>query len=94
MLHVSYTHAITDRYINGEQLIAEAALAKTNRAVEAAEICGKRRSSTTRWNGATCARSEVERHYRDVRVLGIGGGATEVMTDLVARLPRLLGRCG
>ena len=30
--------------------------------------------------------SEVERHYRDARVLGIGGGATEVMTDLVARL--------
>ena len=30
--------------------------------------------------------SEVERHYRDARVLGIGGGATEVMTDLAARL--------
>ena len=30
--------------------------------------------------------TEVERHYRDVRILGIGGGATEVMTDLAARL--------
>ena len=30
--------------------------------------------------------SEVERHYRDARVLGIGGGATEVMDDLAARL--------
>jgi acyl-CoA dehydrogenase len=32
--------------------------------------------------------SEVERHYRDARILGIGigGGATEVMTDLAARL--------
>jgi len=30
--------------------------------------------------------SEVERHYRDARVLGIGGGATEVMTDLAAQL--------
>lgn len=29
--------------------------------------------------------SEVERHYRDARVLGIGGGATEVMKDLIAR---------
>jgi acyl-CoA dehydrogenase len=28
---------------------------------------------------------EVERHYRDARVLGIGGGATEVLTDLAAR---------
>ena len=30
--------------------------------------------------------TEVEMHFRDVRVLGIGGGATEVMTDLAARL--------
>ena len=30
--------------------------------------------------------TEVERHYRDARILGIGGGATEVLTDLSARL--------
>jgi acyl-CoA dehydrogenase len=30
--------------------------------------------------------SEVERHYRDARILGIGGGATEVLTDLAAKL--------
>jgi alkylation response protein AidB-like acyl-CoA dehydrogenase len=30
--------------------------------------------------------SEVERHYRDVRLLPIGGGSTEVLTDLAARL--------
>ncbi len=30
--------------------------------------------------------TEVEMHFRDVRVLGIGGGATEVMTDLATRL--------
>ena len=30
--------------------------------------------------------SEVERHYRDVRILGIGGGATEVLADLAGRL--------
>jgi len=29
--------------------------------------------------------SEVERHYRDARILGIGGGASEVMTELAAR---------
>jgi acyl-CoA dehydrogenase len=28
----------------------------------------------------------VERHYRDVRILGIGGGATEVLADLAGRL--------
>ena len=30
--------------------------------------------------------SEIERHYRDARILGIGGGATEVMKDLAAKL--------
>jgi acyl-CoA dehydrogenase len=30
--------------------------------------------------------TEVERHYRDARIIGIGGGATEVMTDLAAKL--------
>jgi acyl-CoA dehydrogenase len=30
--------------------------------------------------------TEVERHYRDSRILPIGGGATEVLTDLAARL--------
>jgi acyl-CoA dehydrogenase len=30
--------------------------------------------------------SEVERHYRDARIVGIGGGATEVLDDLAARL--------
>ena len=30
--------------------------------------------------------SEVERAYRDVRILGIGAGATEVLNDLTARL--------
>ncbi|MFD1825412.1 MULTISPECIES: acyl-CoA dehydrogenase family protein [Mumia] len=30
--------------------------------------------------------SEIDRHYRDARILGIGGGATEVMNDLVAKI--------
>jgi alkylation response protein AidB-like acyl-CoA dehydrogenase len=30
--------------------------------------------------------AEVERHHRDARVLGIGGGATEVLDDLTATL--------
>lgn len=32
------------------------------------------------------AEGEVERHYRDARILGIGGGADEVMADLAAKL--------
>jgi alkylation response protein AidB-like acyl-CoA dehydrogenase len=30
--------------------------------------------------------SEVERHYRDSRILGIGGGTNEIMTEIVAKL--------
>lgn len=29
--------------------------------------------------------AEVERHYRDSRILGIGGGPTEIMTEIIAR---------
>ncbi len=31
------------------------------------------------------AESEVERQYRDMRILGIGGGATEILTSLAAK---------
>ncbi|HEX2895106.1 MAG TPA: hypothetical protein VHO29_14005 [Marmoricola sp.] len=31
--------------------------------------------------------SEIDRHYRDARIVGIGGGAREVLTDLAAELP-------
>jgi len=30
--------------------------------------------------------SEVDRHFRDMRILGIGGGANEVLTDLASKL--------
>ncbi len=29
--------------------------------------------------------AEVERHYRDARILGIGGGTTEIMNEIIAR---------
>ena len=31
------------------------------------------------------AESEIERQYRDMRILGIGGGTTEIMTALAAK---------
>ena len=33
----------------------------------------------------TCADSEVERHYRDARIMGIGGGTTEIMNEIIAK---------
>jgi acyl-CoA dehydrogenase len=31
------------------------------------------------------AESEVERQYRDMRILGIGGGTSEILTELAAK---------
>ena len=33
--------------------------------------------------------SEVERHYRDSRILRIGGGTDEIMNEVIARQLRL-----
>jgi acyl-CoA dehydrogenase len=29
--------------------------------------------------------SEVERHYRDARILSIGGGTNEIMNEIIAK---------
>ena len=29
--------------------------------------------------------SEVERHYRDARILGIGGGTNEIMNEIISK---------
>jgi acyl-CoA dehydrogenase len=80
----SYTREVALRYANGEEPVLEALLAK-NTAVEA---CDYVVDQAVQLHGGMgyMRESEVERHYRDARVLGIGGGATEVMTDLAARL--------
>ena len=81
----TYTHALIDRSIAGEKdLIAEVCFAK-NTAVETAEWVATQ--ALQLFGGLGYMReSEVERHYRDVRILGIGGGATEVMNGLAARV--------
>ncbi|MEX0427972.1 acyl-CoA dehydrogenase family protein [Nocardioides sp. DS6] len=83
----TYTHAVVDRYdatgVTAES-IAEAALAKQTAVEAAAYVCDQ----AVQLHGGTgyMHGTEVERHYRDARILPIGGGATEVMTDLVAKL--------
>jgi acyl-CoA dehydrogenase len=80
----AYTRSVVVRHVAGEQVPAEAAMAKQT-AVEACDTVVDR--AVQLFGGMGYLReSEVERHYRDARVLGIGGGATEVMTDLAARL--------
>ncbi len=78
-----YTRHILERHAEGEQLFAEAAIAK-NQCVAACEFVVN--EAVQLHGGAGYMRgTEVERHYRDARILGIGGGATEVMNDLIAK---------
>jgi len=72
------------RHVAGENVVAEACLAKQT----AVEACDHVVDQAVQLHGGTgyMHGTEVERHYRDSRILGIGGGATEVLTDLSARL--------
>ncbi|GGU22661.1 acyl-CoA dehydrogenase family protein [Nocardioides albus] len=83
----AYTHAVVARYDregSTQATIAEAALAKQT----AVEACTWVVDQAVQLHGGTgyMHGTEVERHYRDARILPIGGGATEVMTDLAAKL--------
>ena len=79
-----YTRHVAERHVNGESVIAEACLAKQT----AVEACDHVVDQAVQLHGGTgyMHGTEVERHYRDSRILGIGGGATEVLIDLSARL--------
>jgi acyl-CoA dehydrogenase len=80
----TYARGVAGRLAAGEEVILAAVLAKQT-AVEAAEYVADR--AVQLHGGMGYMREcEVERHYRDVRILGIGGGATEVMADLAAVL--------
>jgi acyl-CoA dehydrogenase len=65
-------------------VVAEACLAKQTAVETAAYVCDQ----AVQLHGGTgyLHGAEVERHYRDARLLPIGGGATEVLTELTARL--------
>jgi acyl-CoA dehydrogenase len=80
----TYARSVIVRLAAGEQPVAEACLAK-NAAVAA---CDWVVDQAVQLHGGMgyMRESEVERHYRDARILGIGGGATEVLTDLAAKL--------
>jgi acyl-CoA dehydrogenase len=78
----TYVRDVAARHVAGDDVVAEAALAK-NTAVAA---CDHVVDEAVQLHGGLgyMQGTEVERHYRDARILGIGGGTTEVMTELVA----------
>ncbi|MGH3723314.1 MAG: acyl-CoA dehydrogenase family protein [Mycobacterium sp.] len=80
-----YTHVLVDRANAGEtNLIAEVCFAK-NTAVEAGEWVANQGVQLFGGMGYM-TESEIERQYRDMRIIGIGGGTTEILTSLAAKL--------
>ncbi len=80
----TYTHHVAARHVAGEFVVAEACLAKQTAVDCAAYVCDR---AVQLFGGTGYMHgTEVERHYRDARILPIGGGADEVLRDLTAKL--------
>lgn len=79
-----YTRNIVERSLQeNNDFIAEVCFAK-NTAVESGEWVANQ--AVQLFGGLGYMReSEVERQYRDMRILGIGGGTTEILTGLAAK---------
>jgi len=80
----TYTRAVTDSWVAGEDVISRVAMAKNT----AVEVCDAVVDDAVQLHGGMgyLRESEVERHYRDSRILGIGGGTNEIMTGIIAKL--------
>ena len=78
-----YVRAAAARMQRGEDAVVQVAMAKNT----AAEACRQVVHEAVQIHGGLgCMReSEVERHYRDARILSIGGGSTEIMNEIIAK---------
>jgi acyl-CoA dehydrogenase len=79
----TYVRRVAERVAAGEPAVTEVAMAK-NTAVAA---CDWVVDQAVQLHGGFgyLRDAEVERHYRDARILGIGGGTTEIMNEIIAK---------
>jgi len=80
----AYVWSLATRMAAGERVTpVEVAVAK-NTAVDA---CDRVVTDALQLHGGAgyLRDSEVERHYRDARIMGIGGGTTEIMNEIIAK---------
>ena len=79
----TYVRSVAELVAAGEEVVAQVCVAK-NTAVAACDFVV---DAAVQLHGGMgyLRESEVERHYRDSRILGIGGGTTEVLAELAAR---------
>lgn len=79
----TYTRDVYQRVYAGAEAVPDVCMAKRQSTDAAAFVVD---AAVQLHGGAGYLRElEVNRHYRDARVMSIGGGANEVMTELVAR---------
>lgn len=79
-----YSRNVVERQLAGEDDLITAACFAKNTAVEAGEWVASQAVQLFGGMGYM-AESEIERQYRDMRILGIGGGTTEILTGLAAK---------
>jgi acyl-CoA dehydrogenase len=80
----SYVWQLIGRAAGGDHLAAtEVAIAKNT----AAAACDAVVDAAVQLHGGAgyLKESEVERHYRDARIMAIGGGSTEIMNEIIAK---------
>jgi acyl-CoA dehydrogenase len=79
----AYVHDVAARVAAGEPVTTEVAMAKNVAVAACAEVVDQ---ALQLHGGFGYLRdAEVERHYRDARILGIGGGTTEIMNEIIAK---------
>lgn len=79
-----YTRYLVERQLDGDTNLITAVCHAKNTAVESGEWVAN--AAVQLFGGmGYMAESEVERQYRDMRILGIGGGTTEILTGLAAK---------
>ncbi|MFC0503920.1 acyl-CoA dehydrogenase family protein [Micromonospora costi] len=79
----AYVHEVATRVAAGEPVVTEVAMAKNVAVAACAEVVD--RALQLHGGYGYLRDAEVERHYRDARILGIGGGTTEIMNEIIAK---------
>ena len=79
----TYTRAAYNKWLGGDDAVLEVSMAKNTACAACDHVVDQ---AVQLFGGFGYMReSEVERHYRDSRILRIGGGTDEIMNEVIAK---------